>query len=205
MSDTGTQDPSSEPTPGQTPPPASSTPPATAGISQEEVDRIAGQARTEGRSAAEKALLEQLGVSDLDAAKEALRVAKEVEDAKKSETERLQEQIKTLEEEKDRIASGALEALTNSKIELALKDAGIKTERLAAALRLADKSLIKSDGGEIEGVSEVVSGIKNESPEWFGASLTAPDASGGSSSSTDFRSADAQTVKRELAKLNINV
>jgi len=205
MSDTGTQDPSSEPTPGQTPPPASSTPPSTAGISQEEVDRIAGQARTEGRSAAEKALLEQLGVSDLDAAKEALRVAKEVEDAKKSETERLQEQIKTLEEEKDRIASGALEALTNSKIELALKDAGIKTERLAAALRLADKSLIKSDGGEIEGVSEVVSGIKNESPEWFGASLTAPDASGGSSSSTDFRSADAQTVKRELAKLNINV
>jgi hypothetical protein len=104
--------------------------------------------------------------------------------------------------------AGAVEAaLAVARLEGALRDAGLRGERVAAAVKIADVSALKVDGTEVSGLAETVESIKAQSPEWFGEKsrrYSAPDASLGNREDRDFRTASKATVAAELRKYNIS-
>ncbi len=175
-------------------------------FSQADLDRIAGDSRQSGRTAAEKELLEKLGVTDLDAAAAALKAAKDAEDAKLSEVERLTKERDEANAKAEATAKTATQLLAATKLEGGLRDAGINPERLSAALKLADVSALKVDGTEVTGIPEAIEAVKAASPEWFGARRPgAPDVNGNGTGGTDFRTASREELAAEAAKLGVRL
>lgn len=144
-------------------------------FSQAELDAIAGKARGEGRTAAEKELLKALGVTDVETAKATLQRARELEDAQKSELERAQTAAQELTKRAEEAEGSLRETLVNSSVESALREAGINPARVKTAMKLIDRSAIEVDGSEVKGVTEAVAALKTETAEWFGATAGAPD------------------------------
>lgn len=169
-------------------------------LRQGELDGIAGKARQAGRDAAEKDLLAKLGVADIDAATAIIAANKAAEDAQKTELQKAIERAESAEKEREAATKSATTILAVTRVEGSLRDAGVKPERLASALKLVDLSLVKVDGTDVSGVAEVVESVKAMSPEWFGPAKPggAPDASGGRLPVTDFRSATKEELDREL-------
>ena len=177
-------------------------------FSQADMDRIAGDTRQSAKSAAQKELLDALGVTDLDAAKAALVVAKEAEDAKLTETERLTRERDEAKAEVEAERGRSTTLLAMTKLEGALRDSGITPERLPAAMKLADFSALKVDGTDVAGIPEAIEGVKALSPEWFGKTLPgAVDVSqGGSTSVTeDFRTATRSELAAAAAKYGVKL
>ena len=177
-------------------------------FSQADMDRIAGDTRQSAKSAAQKELLDALGVTDLDAAKAALVVAKEAEDAKLTETERLTRERDEAKAEVEAERGRSTTLLAMTKLEGALRDSGITPERLPAAMKLADFSALKVDGTDVAGIPEAIEGVKALSPEWFGKTLPgAVDVSqGGSASVTeDFRTATRSELAAAAAKYGVKL
>lgn len=79
----------SDPTGQQPAPPTDAAPPAAQTFSQEDVNRISGKARAEGR----QTVLNDLGVDSLDALKAVIAEGKKATDAQKTELQRLMEEI----------------------------------------------------------------------------------------------------------------
>jgi hypothetical protein len=167
-------------------------------FSQADLDRIAGESRGAGRAAAEKDLLEKLGVTDLDAAAAVLKAAADAEEANKTETQRLAEELTREKARADENAQAALRVVTTSELKGALRDAGINPDRLDAAMRLADVASLKVEGTTVTGIPEVIESVRTTSPEWFGSVHGAPDAQGGGGGSVDFRTASRDQVAKEL-------
>jgi len=167
-------------------------------LSQGELDKIAGKARQEGRTAAERELMASLGVDSLDTAKARIQAAQAAEDAQKTELEKATEERNKAVAERERAEQLALNAVSMARLEGALRDAGLKPERIPAAMKLADLSTLKVEGTEVTGVAEAVEALKATSPEWFGANKGgAPDASAPSGTPVDFRT-DKEAASREL-------
>lgn len=166
-----------QPTPGGAPP----TEPATGSderkFTQADLDKFAGDARDKGRKAAEKALLEALGATDLETAKALLAKAQEAEEANKTELQKATEERDRLAAEAQQAKAEALQVRLDASLERALVEGGLRPERVAAAMRLADRSGLSVEGDQVSGLAEAVAGLKVQSPEWFGTP-TAPDASG---------------------------
>lgn len=174
-------------------------------FSQADLDRIAGQSRSEGRTQAEKELLEKLGIADVDSAKAAIAAAKELEDAKKTEVEKLTEERNKAKAEAEEATKAAAGAVALARLEGSLRDAGIKPERIPAALKLADLSAVVVSGTDVEGVDKAVEGVKATSPEWFGKPAAAPDASLGRPDPTDFRTASKDERAKALEQYGIRI
>lgn len=192
---------------GGTPPPGSTEPPKGEGkFTQEDLDRIAGKSREDGRAAYEKELLKSLGVDSVDAAKEALEAHRAAEDANKTDLERVTAERDRAVQEAEATKAEATRIIAVTRMEGALRDAGINPERLPAALKLVDLGALTVEGTEVSGVSEAVESVKESSPEWFGTkgSGGAPDASthqGGQGA--DYRTAPKDEVDRRLRELGI--
>lgn len=194
MGEESSQDPAGEPTGGSGQPPSNSE----LKFSQADIDKIAGETRQKATAAAEKKLLESLGVSDLEAAKEALRKQREAEEAAKTEAQRLAEERDAAKAQAEAAMQQAHETLKSAALQGALRDAGINPERIAAAVRLVDRTSLAVENGEVTGVAEAIEALKGESPEWFKPPVVgAPDATGGRSgeSQRDF----SKVSKQELA------
>lgn len=179
------------------PPPAASE----AKFTQADLDKIAGNARKDGREAGLKEVLESLGVADVDAAKALVEAAKAAEDAQKSELQKATEERDKFRQQAEQAQARAEAAVAITRLEGALRDAGINAERIPAAMKLADLSGLKVEGTDVSGVAEAVESIKATSPEWFkpGAPAKAPDASGGSSGEDpDYRNAPKEEVAKVL-------
>lgn len=176
-------------------------------FTQEDLDRIAGSARTEGRTVAERELLKSLGVSDLDAAKSLLKAAKDAEDAQKTELEKAQAEVERLKTEAESARTEAHVSRATSALEIALRDAGINPERAEAAKRLVDLSTLKVEGTTVEGIDAAVAELKTTSPEWFGVkSVSPPNASDpGGSQLPDFRTASQDERDRALAAYGVRI
>ncbi len=174
-------------------------------FTQEDLDRIAGESRKDGRASAERELLKGLGVQDLDAAKAALEAAKALEDANKTELQRVQEEAAKLREEAESAKAEARNSRIQSALELAIRDAGINPERASAAKRLVDLSKLEVNGNDVSGLEDAVKELKTQSPEWFGAKFTPPDASGSGSGPVDFKTASAADRDKALAQYGIKL
>ena len=170
-------------------------------FSQAELDRIAGTSRADGRGQATKELLEKLGVDSVEALEARVKAAKDAEDAGKTELQRLEDRAKAAEQERDRASALALRSVATARLEGSLRDAGIKPERIPAALKLVDLGSLKVEGTDVSGVSEAIDSVKTASPEWFGTvKHTAPDASQQQGGDKDYRNVDRETVAADLYK-----
>jgi hypothetical protein len=170
-------------------------------FSQAELDRIAGESRAAGRGQAEKDLLAKLGVESVEQLEARVNAAKAAEDAQKTELEKANEARAAAEKEAARASELAHRAVAVSRVEGQLRDAGIKPERIPAALKLVDLSSLKVEGTDVSGVSEAIESVKSASPEWFGTvKHTAPDASQQQGGDKDYRNADRDTVAADLYK-----
>jgi len=200
----GGDGPPDPPAPPAAPPAPPAPPPSDRTFTQADLDKIAGESRDSGRKAAEKALLDALGVTDVEAAKTALAAAKAAEDAQKTELQRATEERDRLKAEAERAQALAATTLAGAKIEGALRDAGINPARIEAALKLVDHSAVKVEGLAVEGVAEAVAALKAATPEWFGSSR-APETGGPPPSAQDFRTASPDELAREFARYGIRL
>lgn len=177
-------------------------------LSQDDVNRLVGEARTSAKSTATKELLESLGVTDLDAAKDAIAAAKAAEDATKTEVERLTERATKAEAEAEAERVRSTQLLARTELKGALRDAGITPERIDAAMKLADTSALVVDGTDVTGIPEVIEGVKALSPEWFGKRTPGVvDASqgGGAGGEVDFRTASRDELQAAALALGVKI
>src|SRR5215207_1278377 len=164
---TGTPTPSPAPTPAPTPEPAATS---EASVAQAEVQRIAAREKREGKSAREREILEATGAESIDDVLAAYTEYQEIQQAVTSEAE-------AANTAKDKAVAEAnswklmfFDEKRSNALREGLRDASINTERIASALKLADLAQIEVDTktGAVSGVEDVVSAIRDESPEWFG-------------------------------------
>lgn len=118
------------------------------------------------RSAARKALearAKELGFDSVDAMEAALKAAKEAEDAKKSEAERLRAAKEAAEQQAKVAAEQAKQALIKAALMTAAAQAGFADP--ADAIRLADTSEIEvADDGTVIGAKEAIDALAKEKP-----------------------------------------
>lgn len=135
-------------------------------FSQREMQSIAKREKADGRRSGRRELLEELGVSSVDEAKELVGAARKNEDEAKSEAERAKDQAT---KDRDAAARQKREAAIerrNAKIERRLLRAGVKEDRLDRALRLLD---IDEDDEDVD-VKELdrqIKDLREETPTYF--------------------------------------
>ncbi len=174
-------------------------------FSQADLDAIAGRTRQEATEKAQRDLLASLGVTDVEAAKTALAAAKAAEDAQKTDLQRATEERDKAIADAAALAQITRDTVVASRLDVALRDAGINPARIEAAKRLVDQGALKVEGSEVTGVAEAVASLKAATPEWFGVAGSPPDVTGtGSGGGTaDYSHADKKTLGEQLAKYGI--
>ena len=176
---------------------------ASGKFTQEDMDRVAGDARKDGRSSAEKELLKKFGVENLEAIESVVQAAREAEEANKTELQKAQEEAARLRSEAEAAKAEAHRALITSSVSLALRDAGINPERAGAALRLVDTSKLAVEGENVTGIEDAVKELQAQSPEWFGQKFSPPNASGPGPGPVNFKDAPADQFEKELARYGL--
>jgi hypothetical protein len=152
-------------------------------FTQADIKKIAANEKREGKQSAISELLEKTGAESIDDVLTAYTEHQSRREADESAAEKA-EKAKTKAEER---ASAAEERYTTTLREFALRDslrdAGINPERLKGAMRLADTSSLEVDAeGNVTGLDEVVEAVREEAPEFFGATerprVNAPQTNG---------------------------
>jgi hypothetical protein len=167
----------------QTPP--AENPPEESGapdkhVPQETVNKLIGNTRQETREATVRDILQKFGTDSIEPVLEIWQDAKRFEEETKSREEKLEEQLKALQSEREQALQSANQRVITSELRSALTNAGINPERMGAAARIADTSSLEvADDGTVKGLEDAVKGVKETSPEWFGErqKRSAPDAS----------------------------
>jgi hypothetical protein len=118
-----------------------------------------------------------------------------------TEIKKLTERAQAAEARADTLAA---DYTARTTLEGALRDAGVKAERIPLALRLVDLAALEVNGTEVSGVTEAVETVRATSPEWFGRPVfSAPDASHDGSGHAEYRTASHAEYRRELARYNL--
>lgn len=163
-----------------------------------------GKTREDARNAGERAVFEALGVKDATEAAAAIEAARLAEDATKTELQRLQEAKERSDQAAAQSAELAKAAIVAGKLEGSLRDAGLRPERIATALKLADLSEVQVDGLTVTGIEAVIEGVKAQSPEWFGSTVS-PPAVGPANAATNFTTASREEVQAQLKTLGVRL
>lgn len=161
-------------------------PPAPAVFTPEQqavIDKLVGGARGEGKKSALTDTLKELGFDKLEDLKTLVKSAKEQDEAKKTEAQKLADAKTQAEKERDE-AKAALDTerakrLTDQrdgKLKDALTAAKIKPDRVNAALKLltveqaeALQAAVKADGSiDDKAITKIAEDAKKAYPEWFG-------------------------------------
>jgi len=145
----------SDPTPPPADPTPETTPPVEKTFTQAEVNALNAKTKTSERIA----LLKELGIEDAKDAKDALKKYKEAEDAKKTESEKLQEAIKA-EQTK---ATTAEQRATIAEAQLEAVKLGVPADKAQKMVKLA----MTYDG---ETVSDKLNAVLKDFPEFKGGS-----------------------------------
>jgi predicted ribosome quality control (RQC) complex YloA/Tae2 family protein len=138
-------------------------------FTQDELNEIVGKVRNDGREAGLKDALKKLGVEDLDAAVDAVKKAKELEEANLSEKEKLEKRIQELEDANKK-ASQTLSETESQAMEATIKAAVVdqaasKFESGEAVYQLLDRFLITvDDNGDVVGVDKALEKVAEKYP-----------------------------------------
>lgn len=162
-------------------PPKPPTPEEIEAKKQDDLNKQFADRAARAASAKEKELLEALGVKDPEEAKALLAVAREAADKNKTETEKLQAQIKTADEARVKAETEAKEKteaankrLLDSEIKINAATALIekdkivrpafKREALDDVLLLIDRKLIEEKDGAFKGVDKALEALAKAKP-----------------------------------------
>lgn len=184
-----------------------SAPVSEAKFTQADVDRIISERIKRAEEAATKKALDKLGVENFDSAAEALKKAKEREEAELTEREKLQKQIDDLTNKNkahtEQILFMQRERLTGARdaaIKSALTTARVtnvdRVFTLLSAERKAELEAVMSETGEIDkkAVEKLTATAQKEYAEYFrSGSPGSPSNAGGTAPS-----ADAERIRKTL-------
>lgn len=137
-------------------------------VPQTDVDKIAGQARKEGKSAERAALLQELGVKNLDEAKVAIKATEDARLAQLSEAERMKAEIaardaKLAELQQSTAQANAAALNAQLRAEVVSKASG-RFQNAEAVLKLADLSGVKFEDGKFSGLDEALEKVAKDFP-----------------------------------------
>ncbi len=173
-----------------------------------DVDKYKGDARKEARNA----LLKDLGFEKPDDLKSFVNEYRGVQEAAKDDIERRDERIQELENHNREVLAKANARVVSSELRSALMAAGVNPDRLKVAARLADTSEVEvKDDGTVDGLDDVVEGVKDEAPELFGEpkppTVGRGSAPGGSASArldfTNMSQAEFEQVQAQVRAGNV--
>lgn len=153
--------------------PEPTTPPVeqSTALSQADLDRVAGQARKEGRSTAMSDLLKQLGVEKLEDAQAIVEATRKAKEAEQSEADKLKAQVAQAEQKATAAETRARTALVDATIKtgamrLTVKDKDGKESVIRArnpetVLRLVDRKAVEVDleTGAVTGAAEALAAL----------------------------------------------
>lgn len=139
-----------------------------------EAKRILKKEREEARVAERARVEEEYGVP----AEEARRIIAEAqarEESQQTEVQKAQKQVQkveqernTVKEELDAAYAHIAEISQENALRSALAESGLNPKRVNIAIRSADMAMLDIDGdGNVSGVEDVITALKEESPEWF--------------------------------------
>lgn len=167
-------------------------------FTQDELNARAGQARAEGRKAAEKTLADQLGVS-VEEAKAIIARAKEKDDAEKSDAQKAAEAADAREKVAAEKETAATQRVHDADVRDALRDEGVDKDKLAKVAKLVEVEV----GADEATIKAAVAVTKKDFPELFGEAKSggSPDSDPGKSDGKKKGAGDdAMTRGRERAK-----
>jgi hypothetical protein len=149
-----------------TPAPGGKQEESSAGFSKEqqaELNRLMGAARGEGKTSATKALLEKLGVSDLETLEAKLKAVQEKEDAEKSELQKAADKLARLETKNAETIQKASRAIVKARAEALAATHGFdptKVGEILASFGGFDGFKIDFETGEVEGLDKLFENLK---------------------------------------------
>ncbi len=126
------------------------------GFTQSDIDRLAGNARKEGREAGVKALLEELGLSDLESLKGKVTALAQKEEADKSELQKATDKLAKAEAKATESLQKATRLVVRTKAEALAAQRGLDPEKvgqLLATMGGLDGFKVDLETGEVEGLA----------------------------------------------------
>lgn len=149
----------------------------TARWTDADVDKLKGNARTEARERRDRELLDRFQVSTLEDLDAKIQRLNEEDDAKKSEADKANEQVSTLETKLETAQTELEEAyetiekvVTDSQLRTELRKLNVNPEREDRVLeKEVNRDAVDVDeDGNVKGVEDEAKRIAAELPEWFG-------------------------------------
>ena len=152
--------------------------------------------------ASEKAttkILDSLGVESVDDIKALMEEKQQLEDAKKTEQERLEEQLQQLKAEKEKMETEATKAQLKSEINSLAAKNGIKD------VEYFEYQYLRNVGKEDFDADTFVEGLRESNSQMFGANPPKTDTSSNKNEQTDFKDKLKGLSFNELVKLQSQV
>ncbi|MDQ3966684.1 MAG: hypothetical protein M3246_09625 [Actinomycetota bacterium] len=138
-------------------------------FTQEDLNRAAGNARAQGRQAAIKDLLTDLGVEKLDDLKAGFKAFVDAENQRKSDLDKANEKISAYETQLAQLRTERNAQAVRSEVELQALALGANPERLQAVIRLreAGEGEINDEGSvDAEAIKQSVEAVLGAYPEF---------------------------------------
>jgi hypothetical protein len=141
-------------------------------VTQEQLDKLAARARSEGKSTATKDVLAQLGVEDIEAAKAALTAHQERVDAEKDEVQRAKDEAVTAKREAEEARAETAMTKLSTRKERLLLASGVEIKALDYISELVKVDPSATD----EEIVAAVDQLKEDIPQMFAEPEGAPAA-----------------------------
>ena len=152
-------------------------------LTQSQVNALVGSAKSD----AQKKALKELGVANMDEAKEALKRARELEDAGKTEAEKLKSDMEKLTQDAAENESRAEKA----EAELSAFKSGVSADLVERVVRL-------SSSYEGDTVADRIAAVLKDFPEFLSRKGTGPKDLGKETS--DYGKSAADEIRAQVAK-----
>lgn len=174
------------------------TPPEPRVFSQDDVNKIVGNRAKEAEQRAINTLLKKAGAQSVDEILGKYKEHKEYEEKTKSETERLQEQLQQLTQEREQKVAQANKRVIDSELRVALLAAGINPQRVTQAMRQVETGALEVDeNGKVQGLDEAVQSVKESVSEWFGGGIRiAPETAPKETPRVDFQTMPSEEFQK---------
>ena len=168
-------------------------------MTQEELNTLINKKYAKGAEKAKSELLAELGIDNIDVLKTSLSKQKELDEANKSELQKVQEQLKSLQDAKDKLEAEANKLKSQAVINnLALKH-GIKETDVFEILYAKESSREDFDA------ESFIEGLKVAKPYVFGTSVKTDSTSSNKAEPKSFQDQIRGLSLKELEKIAKNL
>lgn len=132
-------------------------------FTQEDLNRVASREKKEGRAGAKREILEELGVDDLEAAKEAIAAKTQREEEQRTETEKALAKAAEAEAKAAKKEAELEQRLHDSTVKDALLEAGVDRKNVSRIVSMVTVEV----GADEEAITEAVEELREDLPNLF--------------------------------------